>query len=365
MKHSLLKTATVLAVATLSTQALAEPKVSGRIYLSTLYDNIDTKTTTDGTTTKSNSDRVNLNSAGSRIRFTGDEKLNSTFDLHYFLEYGVKIDDDQAVDKEKHNNFFARNAYIGLKHKDYGTVRFGRIYTPDDDIDYVDNGYLYASGASTPYSYFGQRTNNTIQYIKPLNNDKTQIKFHYALDEDVKVFKKGDAINNHGGTATTLVNGKKVDTKRDIAVAHVLHEGDKFDAGLAYTYAGDFNAIRGMFNYKPTKDFSIGVMAQQVDYNSGNNELGALVSSYFKVTDSIDGYAQAGYAENYEGWKDGEKTTASIGAVKWLQREGTRVRVFASTSYVDETSFGINDKNTLVKTQKDGFGIETGVRIDF
>lgn len=363
MKHPLLKTATVLAVATLSTQAFAEPKVSGRLYLATTYENLDTKTTTDGASTKSNSDRVNLNSTGSRIRFTGDEKLNDTFGLHYFLEYGVKIDDDQATADGNHNNFFARNAYIGLKHKDYGTVRLGRIYTPDDDIDYIDNGFNYASGSGTPYSYFGQRTNNTIQYIKPFNNDKTQIKLHYALDEDTKAFEKG--INNHGGTATTLVNGKKVDTKRDIAVAHILHEGDKFDAGLAYTYAGDFNATRGMFNYKPTKDFSIGIMAQQVDYNSGDNELGALVSSYFKITDSLDMYAQAGYTENYEGWKDGEKTVASIGAVKWLQREGTRIRAYATTSYVDETSFSINDKDTLVKTQKDGFGIETGLRIDF
>lgn len=364
MKHTLLKTTAVLAVAALSTEAFAEPKISGRIYLSALYDNIDTKETTNGVTSKSSSDRTTLNSSGSRIRFTGSEKLNDKVDLEYRLEYGIKVDDDNLTKDGKNNNFFSRNTYLGLKHKDYGTVLVGRIYTPDDDIDYVDNGYLYASGASTPYSYFGQRTNNTIQYIAPkFNNDKTQLKFHYAMDEDVGLYKEG--TNNNGGSVNTLVGGKKANTKRDLAVAHILHEDEKFDTGLAYTYAGDFSAIRGMFNYKPTKEFSIGIMAQQVDYNSGNNELGALVSTYYNINDKLDMYAQAGYAENYEGWKDGEKTTASIGAIKWLKKDGTKVRTFASLSYVDETSFALGADNALTKTQNEGFGLETGIRVDF
>lgn len=353
----------ILAIASLSTQAFAEPKVSGRVYLSALYDNIETKTTTDGITSKSTSDRPVLNSGGSRLRITGSEKLGDKTDLEYWLEYNVKLDDDNVTKEGKNNNFTSRNTYLGLKHKDYGTVRVGRIYTPDDDIDYVDNGYLYASGASVPFSYFGQRTNNTIQYIKPFNNEKTQVKFHYAMDEDTSLYKEG--VNNNGGSVSTLVGGKSVSTKRDIAAAHILHEDEKFEAGLAYTYAGDFNATRAMFNYKPTKELSVGIMAQQVDYNSGNNELGALLSSYYKINDKLDMYAQAGYAENYKGWKDGEKTTASIGAIKWLKKDGTKVRTFASLSYVDETSFSLGDGNALTKTQTEGFGIETGFRVDF
>lgn len=364
MKHTALKTATVLALATLSTQALAEPKVSGRLYLAATYEDTETKETTNGvTTTVKGDERTQLNSSGSRIRVTGDEKLSDNVDLQYWLEYSIKLDDDNLTKDGKTNNFTSRNTYLGFKHKDYGTVRLGRIYTPDDDIDYVDNSYLYASGAGLPFSYFGQRTNNTIQYITPkFNNGKTQIKLHYAMDEDAGL--STGSTNNNGGTVSTLVNGQSVSTKRDIAVGHILHEDEKFDAGIAYTYAGDFNAIRGMFNYKPTKAFSIGVLAQQTDYNSSDNELGALVSGYYKFNDTVDGYAQVGYTDNYKGWKDGEKTVASVGAIKWLKRDGTRVRTFATVSYVDETSFKLGN-NALTKVQKDGFGVETGVRVDF
>lgn len=363
MKHTLLKTTAVLAVAALSTEAFAEPKISGRIYFSALYDNIDTKKTVDGTTSTSTSDRTTLNSAGSRIRFTGSEKFTDKTDLEYRLEYGVKLDDDNLTKDGKSNNFFARNAYLGLKHKDYGALYIGRIYTPDDDIDYVASAYLYSSGADVPFSYYGQRTNNTIQYVKPFNNDKTQVKFHYAMDEDINLYKEG--TNNNGGETVMLVNGKTVNTKRDLAAAHILHEGEKFDAGLAYTHAGDFNAIRGMFNYRPTKELSLGIMSQQVDYNSGNNELGTVVAGYYKINDTVDAYVQAGYADNHQGWKDAEKTTASIGAIKWLKKDGTKVRTFASLSYVDKTSFALDANNVLTKTQNEGFGVETGLRIDF
>lgn len=365
MKKSFLatavKAATLLTLTALFSTAFADPKISGRLYTSVLYEDADTTetNTVTGAATKTNSDRTTLNSGGSRIRFTGSEPLTNDVDLEYWLEYSIFLDNDGGD-----NNFTSRNTYLGLKHKDYGSVRIGRLYTPDDDIDYVDSGYLYASGASVPYSYYGQRTNNTIQYISPKINDKTQIKLHYAMDEDSTDVMTG--VNNHGGSFTVFNDqGKPTTQKRDLISGHILHNDDKFDAGIAYTYAGDFNSLRAMIWAKATDDLRVGVMAQQVDYNSGDKELGALVTGYYNIDGMTDVYAQAGYADNYKGWKDGERTTASLGLIKWLKRDGARVRAFGTVSYNDETSFKHSDANELVRIDKDAFSVETGLRYDF
>ncbi|VEG12681.1 porin [Moraxella cuniculi] len=339
--------------------ATAEPKISGRFYLTTLQEKTDKKETnlSTGVITQSKDNRTTLNSAGSRVRLTGSEKLTDDVDLEYRLEYSVYLDNDGNG-----NNFASRNTYLGLKHKKYGTMLAGRLYTPDDDIDYVNWGYLYAAGTSSPFGYHGQRTNNTIQYTTPKFNDgKTQIKLHYAMDEVVK----DDTDSSNGGKFTVFgADGKPNEKRRDMIVGHMLHESEKFDTGIAYTSAGDFKALRAMVSVKPTKELTVGLIAQQTDYNSGNKELGALVSGYYKLNQTTDIYAQAGTARNYKGYKDGEKTTASTGVIKWLKRDGARVRVFGSLSYSDETSFKY-DGDDLVRVQSDALGLEAGLRYDF
>lgn len=368
MKRSFLNTAikatATLAIATLTAETFAAPQISGRLYLSALYDNIDNKEHNTVTQTISNtkSDRLSLNSAGSRVRLTGEEKLTKDIDLEYRLEYSIFLDNDGEG-----KNFSARNTYLGFKHDDYGTVRVGRIFTPDDDIDYVDQSYLYASGSGLPFSYGGQRTNNTIQYISPkFNNGKTQIKLHYAMDEN--------SDNNHGGKFTTFHDGVTKKQERDMIVGHILHEDTKYDAGISYTHAGEFSALRGMVSYKPNKKLTIGVIAQQTDYDSGNKELGALVSGLYSLDKTTNLYAQVGHASNYEGHKDGEQTKASIGAIKSLKNDdGIRLRTFGSLSYLDQTSYSYKDRqdgngNTvkdLVRSEQNGFGLEVGLRYDF
>lgn len=366
MKHfstQKLAIATSIALgAMLATTAHADPKISGRLYLFGTYDNVDTKTTNTvtGAVTNAKTDRTKMNSGGSRLRLTGDEKLTDATDLEYYLEYRVHLDDDGAG-----RNFESRNTYLGLKNKQYGTVRAGRIYTPDDDIDYVDQSYVYASGVGLPFSYLGDRHNNVIQYISPKFNDgKTQVKLHYAMDEDASSSTTG--TNNHGGEVTVFKNGVPTDVRRDLVAGHILHEDEKFDAGVAYTQAGDFNSLRAMVSLKPTKELTVGVMAQQTDYNSGNKELGAIISGYYKVNNKTDVYGQIGHADKYEGWKDGENTVASVGIVKWLKNDGgARLRAFGTLSYNDQTTFQYNTANQLERVEKEAFGVETGLRYDF
>ena len=356
-----IKSVCVLSTMILCTHAFAEPKVSGRLYLSTLYDNVENKETnlTTNVVTSSKADRTTLNSGGSRIRVTGSEKLTDDTSIQYRLEYSVYLDNDGAG-----KNFTSRNTYVGLENKTYGTVLVGRIFTPDDDIDYVDQSYLYASGTGAPFNYFGQRTNNTIQYISPkFNHGKTQIKLHYAMDEDKTSVES--SVNNHGGSQTVFVGGVPTTVKKDLISGHILHEDTKFDAGMAYTYMGDFNALRAMVSVKPNDKLTVGVMAQQVDYNSGNKELGALLSGYYKINGNTDVYAQAGHTKNFAGYKDGKKTVASTGVVKWLKNDGgVRLRAFGSLSYADSTTFKAGNSG-LTKVESDAVGIETGLRYDF
>lgn len=373
MKHTLLKSAVVLALAALSTEALADPKISGRIYAYSPMETTETKTTgADGkvTTTKETT-RATINTAGSRIRVSATEKINDQADFEYLVEYGIYLDSENKKD-DITNNLISRNAYVGLKHKDMGTVRIGRIYTPDDDIDYVHLGYLASAGAGGSMTYFGQRTNNTIQYITPKFNDgKTQIKLHYAIDEDKKAYPAIDAetkapskkssSNNNGGAVTTHdANGKKSTAYRDLAAAHILHSGDNFTAGLAYTQAGsDFNAVRGMVSYDVTKELTLGVMGQRVDYKTKTPEIGVTGSVSYNLTDTLNIYGQAGHAVNQGGVKDKSHTSATTGVVKWLKKEGSaKMRTFVSASYANE-----NDKNA--KKVSNTYSVETGLRVDF
>ncbi len=331
--------ACAIAVGLIATTANASPKITGRFYLGELYQDVETKVTntTTNTTTTTSTSRPTLNSGGSRIRVEGSEALSDKADLEYRLEYSIYFDDDSRT------NFTSRNTYLGVKHKDYGTVRAGRLYTPDDDIDYVDNSFLYANGAGHSFSYLGERTNNTIQYISPKLGDKTQVKLHYAMDEDVSA----------------------TDTKGDLFAGHVLHEADKYNLGLSYVTRGkDFTSIRAMGTIKATDKLTLGLMGQQVDYDTSDNELGFTASAYYTINPMLDVYAQASRTDNYEGVKDAENTTASAGVIKWLKRDGVRIRVYGSASYADKTTYATSGTD-VIKTQTESIGVETGLRMDF
>ena len=62
----------------------------------------------------------------SRLGFKGTEDLGNGLSAIFQLETGVKIDDG-ALDSA--NTIFNRQAYVGLKSKDAGTLTLGRQYT--------------------------------------------------------------------------------------------------------------------------------------------------------------------------------------------------------------------------------------------
>lgn len=333
MKHTLLKTTAVLAVAALSTEAFAAPEIHGRLVLAAVANDNETKTTdlsqATPTVTKSSSSRATMEGT-SRLRFSGKEKINDKVDLEYWLDYNIYLDN-----YTEGKNFSSRNTYLGLKHKDYGTVRFGRLYTVDDNIDYADEGFYFSSG--TPWSYAGERTNNTIQYESPGfgPNKKVSTTLHYAMDEGEK--------------------------STDLVAANVFYDGDKLKLGASHVRKSNFNSTRLMASYDVNDKWKFATLAQQADYNTSNNELAVLTSGVYHYDKTLDLYGQVGFADSYEGHKDGEKLVAGVGAIKTLKKEsGKRVRAYGSLNYTDTTSY----KGTI-KSQTDGFAVETGLRYDF
>lgn len=351
MKHTVLKTASVLALATLSTQAFAEPKLSGVAVISANYGQTDTKTTTNGvTTTTSNKNKASLKSTA-RVRISGTQKMTDDIDAEYSMEYNVGLSNDNLVGKVN-NNFSSRDSYIGLKNKELGTVRFGRLLTPDTNID-IANAYYFSP--SSAISYAAQRTNNSIQYLSPkFNDNKTSVKVHYALDQDPDIYKEG--TNNHGGLVKLYIDGKQTDVRREIAVASITHEDDLYEMGAAYTSGGKFSAVGAMAKYKPTKAFTLGVQAQHTNFNSKDNELGVLGSAVYSLDDTLDLYAEASRASNYEGVKGVNYTAANTGFIKKFGK----VETFANAGYTNQAS----DSNGT-KSSETGYVAELGISIPF
>jgi len=105
----------------------------------------------------------------SRLGFKGTEDLGNGLSAIFQLETGYKIDDGSL---DSANTIFNRQAFVGLKSKDAGTLTLGRQYTMlynamSQVADPFGAGYagsiknlFAAKGANT-------RTSNAIVYATP------------------------------------------------------------------------------------------------------------------------------------------------------------------------------------------------------
>src|SRR5881392_4297802 len=66
-------------------------------------------------------------SGASRIGFRGTEELGNGLSAVFVLESGVKVDTGEV---DAAGTLFNRQAFVGLKSKEWGTVTLGRQYTP-------------------------------------------------------------------------------------------------------------------------------------------------------------------------------------------------------------------------------------------
>jgi predicted porin len=187
------------------TAAHAAPKVYGKINLGVDYVDQDGK------------DKVTqLNSNASRIGFKGEDELTPTLSAVYQLEYEADVDGDGDV-------FSQRNAYLGIKSSDLGTVKAGIFDSPikeaQNKVDIFND--LVSGNIDMKKTLSGEeRLSNSIAYTSPeLEGVPVEFTLQAAMHEkdaegnDAKNQIIGSAAYNHEGIYAALAYG--VDTSAD------------------------------------------------------------------------------------------------------------------------------------------------------
>lgn len=123
--------------------------------------------------------------SASRFGFRGSESLGQGWSANFVLEGGTRIDTG-AVDAA--GTLFNRQAYVGLKHSDYGALTLGRQYTPyylalSVVADPFGAGYAGSSKNLFPTGGGNTRTSNTIAYQSPQFGGGFAVELGYALGE--------------------------------------------------------------------------------------------------------------------------------------------------------------------------------------
>ena len=314
MKKLLLATA----VAALSVSAAhAAPTVYGKAFLTADYYDFDDESTTQ------------LNSTGSRIGFKGAEALTANTDLVYQLEYGIDIDEDSQ-------QFKARDTYLGLSNKQYGTFVAGRLTTIDDQIQYANQasgGVL--GGDDVLASFTAQRANNAMAYFSPTYNG-LQFMGMYGLDGDQDANSLSDHEQFGAGVKYEPTN-------------------QPFRVGATYITAGDaLKAARVSGSYDLNKDVTLGALYQNTDKDTDDNENLITVSGTYKTATPWTAYAQADVVSNVAGESDDDAQRYIIGG-KYAFNANTTGHVYGAYLNVDLA----NDESV------DGFGIGTGIEYKF
>lgn len=134
MKKLLLATAiTVLT----SSVVQAAPTVYGKLNVS--IDSMDEFATTKADT----NNVVKVNSNASRFGIKGSEDLTDKLSAIYLAEWQINVDGDGS-------DLGQRNRYLGLKYKDIGSVKVGRIDSPLKDaqakVDYFNDLHVLDMG---------------------------------------------------------------------------------------------------------------------------------------------------------------------------------------------------------------------------
>lgn len=107
--------------------------------------------------------QVTGGSSGSRWGLRGTEDIGAGFQALFVLESGFGADDGRS---QQGGRLFGRQAFMGLRHADYGSLTFGRQYTPMFDtfsnFGPLNFGPLYEPFISLVGSNF--REDNMVKY---------------------------------------------------------------------------------------------------------------------------------------------------------------------------------------------------------
>jgi GBP family porin len=176
-----------LALTTFAHQAAAQQQVDlfGVVDLGIVY-NSDFGA---GSVTRLNSGNL----SGSRLGFKGNEDLGGGLSAHFILENGFAADTGTL---QQGGRLFGRQAFVGLRSKEFGTVNLGRQYpvfalpigSDTAALRYGTN--IMVHPLDLDFLAGTMRVNNAITYESPLYGG-FQYRLQYALGE-----LPGDQANN-------------------------------------------------------------------------------------------------------------------------------------------------------------------------
>ncbi len=325
------------AVAALSiTAAQAAPQIYGKVFLT-----LDVQDGDEGSA--SDDSRTQLNSNASRIGIKGSEPLTANTDILYQLEYRVDVDNERGSNDR---NFEARDTYLGLANKQYGTLVAGRLSAIDDYIDYttvVKGGVV--GGDDVLASFSEPRANNAFAYFSPETNG-LQFMGMYALDE-----MKGN--DNRTGNDTFNGDGYGVGVK---------YEPNNAPYKLGATYIGANNAlagekltalrVSGAYGLSPV--LTVAGLYQHTDFSTDDNENAFAVSGKYKVAQTPwTTYAQLDFVDNVAGNSESEATRLAVGGEYAFNK--------ATTGHV----YGAYLKEEVANEDADAYGIGAGIEYKF
>lgn len=156
------KTLIALAAVAVSSAAMAQVTLSGRIDAS--IGTNDVTATADGVTTTANkgTEMTNGQVTGSRLTFAGSEDLGGGLKAVFAMEQRFNI--DTGTD----SGAYLGNAFVGVSGG-FGTVHLGRTYTAFNVADDLGQGSAALDSGFNPgvMPSFSTRGANTIKYVSP------------------------------------------------------------------------------------------------------------------------------------------------------------------------------------------------------
>ena len=363
------------AVAALSVSAAhAAPTVYGKAFLTVDASNAKDTYKSGIIQTKEDINTSGLNSNSSRIGLKGSEALTADIDVVYQLEYGINIDngddtvkkvvgvkpkldksDNVVVDKGqvqyepdfkeekiKKDQFYARDTYLGLAHKEYGTLLAGRLTTIDNNVDFASVLEANNVGDIGP-TFSAPRANNAFAYVSPERNG-AQFLAMYAFDSDTD---EGSLANkDQYGIGATYSTGP-------------------INAGASYITYGKNNHLRLSGNYAVSPALTAGALYQisKFDTRNSKKENTLIVSGEMKTATPWTAYGQVALIKNVAGFDGDESMGVGVGG-KYAFNKATTGHIYTGYVNSERKNATIND-NRYDSTKNTGFGVGAGVEYRF
>jgi general bacterial porin, GBP family len=236
----------------------------------------------------------------SRFIISGNEDLGNGLQTLFKLESGF-LSGTGAMTNERlpatsGSFLFDRGAWVGLKQNDYGTLSFGRHYTPFVEVLYQSDASGFENFASVANTIYQTLTGFTgVQYTWANNSVKYQSPNFHGLSASV--------LNSFGGTAGDFQNQRVVSAALYYTLGPVSLNGGYIDGNdptgktnltvaRAYTIFLTYTADRfkASLNFENFKDPATG--SNQNYYSAGGQykitPFFQLVSDYTYLSDRVN-----------------------------------------------------------------------------